>query len=76
MFGLCNGPTTFQRVVLGIFYDLTNGFVEIYINYFTVYGETFEEALENLEKVLIQCLELTFLLAMRNVKCFSHMGSC
>jgi hypothetical protein len=55
-FGLCNAPATFQRAVLGIFFDLTNDCVEIYMDDFTVYGDTFQEALDNLEKVLMLSL--------------------
>ena len=56
-FRLCNTPATFQRVVLGIFSDLIHTYVEVYMDDFTVYGDSFEEALENLEKVLIRCKE-------------------
>jgi hypothetical protein len=54
-FGLCNEPTTFQRAVLGIFYDLIHDCVEVYMDEFSMYGDFFEEALDNLEKVLIRC---------------------
>ena len=40
-FGLCNSLATFQRAVLGIFSDLTNDCVEIYMDDFTVYENTF-----------------------------------
>jgi len=56
-FGLCNVPTTFQRVVLAIYSDLIHDYVEIYMDDFTVYGDDFPQALENLEKVLICCEE-------------------
>ena len=56
-FGLCNAPATFQRVVLGIFVDLIHDCVEVYMDDFTSYGNTFQEALDNLEKVLIRCQE-------------------
>ena len=56
-FGLCNAPATFQRVVLGIVSDLIHDCVEVYMNDFIVYGNTFEETLENLEKVLKRCKE-------------------
>jgi hypothetical protein len=56
-FGLCNAPATFQRAVLGIFSDLTNDCVEIYMDDFIVYRDNFQEAVENLEKVLIRCQE-------------------
>ena len=49
-FGFCNAPATFQRAVLGIFSDLIHDCVEVYMDDFTVYGNTFEEALENLGK--------------------------
>lgn len=52
-FGLCNSPTTFQRVVLVIFYDLIHDCVEVYMDEFIVYQGDFSQALENLEKVLI-----------------------
>ena len=47
-FGLSNAPATFQRAILGIFSDLTDDCVEIYMDDFTVYRNTFKEALENL----------------------------
>jgi hypothetical protein len=48
-FFVCNAPTTFQRVVLGIFFDIIHDCVEVYMDDFTVYGNTFKESLENLE---------------------------
>jgi hypothetical protein len=54
-FGLCNSPTTFQRVVLGIFADLIHDCLELYMDDFTVYGNTYQEALYNIKKVLIIC---------------------
>jgi hypothetical protein len=65
-FGLCNAPATFQYVALGIFSDLIHDCVELYMDDFTIYGNTFEEALENLEKVLIRCQETN--LALSNEK--------
>ena len=47
-FGLCNAPAKFQRAVLEIFSDLTNDCVEIYMDDFTIYGNSFKESLENL----------------------------
>ena len=52
-FGLCNAPATFQREVLGIFVDLIHDYVEVYMDDFRAYGNTFQEALDNLEKVLM-----------------------
>jgi hypothetical protein len=62
-FGLCNAPATFQRVVLGIFADLIHDCVEVYMDDFTFYGNTYQEALDNLEKVLIKCQEMNLSLS-------------
>jgi len=51
-FGLCNAPTTFQRLVIGIFSNMINDSMEIFMDDFTPYGVSFEESLQNLEKVL------------------------
>eukprot|EP00253_Pinus_taeda_P032891 PITA_32891 len=56
-FGLCNAPATFQRAVIGIFFDMLNDSLEIFMDEFTPYGVTFEDALQNLEKVLKRCIE-------------------
>ena len=67
-FGLCNALATFQREVLGFFSNLIHDCVEVYMDDFTVYGNTFEEALENLEKVLKICKEEN--LSLSHEKCF------
>ena len=54
-FGLCNAPATFHKPILGIFSDLVDDSVEIYMDEFTPYGNSFEEGLVNLEKVLERC---------------------
>ena len=54
-FCLCNAPATFQRAVLGIFSDLIHYCVEIYMDDFTTYGDEFDQALDNLDKVLMRC---------------------
>jgi hypothetical protein len=41
--------------------------VEVYMDNFTVYGNTFEEAISNLEKVLIHCQESN--LSLSHEKC-------
>lgn len=56
-FCLCNVSATFQRVVLGILFKLIHDCVEVYMDDFTLYGNTFEEAMDKLEKVLIRCKE-------------------
>ena len=53
-FALCNALATFQRAVIGIFLELVNDSMEIFMDDFT-HGKYFEEALKNLEKVLTHC---------------------
>eukprot|EP00253_Pinus_taeda_P013985 PITA_13985 len=62
-FGLCNAPATFQRVVLSIFAELVHDSVEIYMDDFTPYGSSFQEALSNLGKVLSKCIEMNLSLS-------------
>ena len=54
-FGLCNVPTTFQRCMMSIFYDLVEEAMEIFKDDFSVYGSSFEHCLHNLEIVLQRC---------------------
>ena len=65
-FGLCNAPATFQRDVIGIFSELVNDSMEIFMDDFTPYGRDFEEALENLKKVLIRCEQTQLSLSTEN----------
>ena len=56
-FGLCNAPATFQRCMLSIFCDMVENCLEIFMDDLTVFGNTFDNCLENLEKVLKRCEE-------------------
>ena len=56
-FGLCNAPGTFQRCMMGIFSDMVEKIVEVFMDDFSVFGDSFVECLENLEKVLERCEE-------------------
>ena len=56
-FGLCNALAMFQRALIGIFSDKLNDSMEIFMDDFTPYGVTFEDALQNLEKVLKRCIQ-------------------
>ena len=52
LFGLCNAPGTFQRCMMGIFSDMTEIILEIFMDDFSVFGDSYEGCLENLRKVL------------------------
>ncbi|GJS22643.1 reverse transcriptase domain-containing protein [Tanacetum coccineum] len=49
-FGLCNAPTTFQRCMLAIFHDMIEELVEVFIDDFSVFGNSFDNFLNNLDK--------------------------
>ncbi|MGG6712949.1 UNVERIFIED_CONTAM: RNA-directed DNA polymerase, partial [Salmonella enterica subsp. enterica serovar Weltevreden] len=56
-FGLCNAPTTFQRCMMAIFHDFEGKFLEVFMDDFSLYGDSFDETLDNLEKFLARCEE-------------------
>ncbi|KAL4273433.1 hypothetical protein GQ457_13G016260 [Hibiscus cannabinus] len=56
-FGLCNAPTTFQRCMLAIISDMVDEFLEVFMEDFSMSGETFDSCLGNLAKVLKRCEE-------------------
>ncbi|KAK8681657.1 hypothetical protein V6N13_054059 [Hibiscus sabdariffa] len=61
-FGLCNAPATFQRFMLAIFSDMVEEFLEVFMDDFSVSGETFDSCLGNLTKVLKRCEEADLVL--------------
>jgi len=61
-FGLCKAPATFQRCMLGIFSDMVERFLEIFMDDFFVFGDSFNDCLTNLEKVLNKCREKNLVL--------------
>ncbi|PIM98272.1 DNA-directed DNA polymerase [Handroanthus impetiginosus] len=47
-FGLCNAPVTFQRCMMAIFIDMVENFLEIFMDDFSIYGDSFDECLNKL----------------------------
>ncbi|GJR72792.1 reverse transcriptase domain-containing protein [Tanacetum coccineum] len=54
-FGLCNAPATFQRCMLAIFHDMIKESVEVFMDDFSVFGNSFDTCLNNLDKMLQRC---------------------
>nr|GEU63242.1 DNA-directed DNA polymerase [Tanacetum cinerariifolium] len=54
-FGLCNAPATFQICMLAIFYDMIEESVEVFLDDFSVFGDSFDKCLNNLDKILQRC---------------------
>nr|GFA80980.1 reverse transcriptase domain-containing protein [Tanacetum cinerariifolium] len=54
-FDLCNAPETFQRCMMAIFYDMIEKTMEVFMDDFSVFGNSFSTCLTNLEKMLKRC---------------------
>ncbi|PKI41619.1 hypothetical protein CRG98_037987 [Punica granatum] len=61
-FGLCDAPGTFQRCMMSIFSDMIENCIEVFMDDFTVYGDSFDCCLANLSKVLHRCIESNLVL--------------
>ncbi|GJT11824.1 reverse transcriptase domain-containing protein [Tanacetum coccineum] len=54
-FGLCNAPGTFQRCMMAIFHDMIEKNMEVFIDDFSVFGDSFENCLSHVDKMLKRC---------------------
>nr|GEZ02391.1 reverse transcriptase domain-containing protein [Tanacetum cinerariifolium] len=54
-FGLCNAPGTFQRCMMAIFHDMIEKTMEVFMDDFSVFRNSFSTCLANLEKMLKRC---------------------
>nr|GFA89144.1 reverse transcriptase domain-containing protein [Tanacetum cinerariifolium] len=54
-FGLCNAPDTFQRCMMAIFHNMIEQTMEVFMDDFSVFGNSFSTFLTNLEKMLKRC---------------------
>ena len=66
-FGLCNGPSTFQRLMDVVLAGLQWGSCLCYMDDIIVYGKTFDEHLNHLEEVLV---------ALKSAKLRVKMNNC
>nr|GFA77812.1 reverse transcriptase domain-containing protein [Tanacetum cinerariifolium] len=51
-FGLCNAPGTFQRCMIAIFHDMIEKTIEVFMDDFSVFGNSFQSYLSHLDKML------------------------
>ncbi|KAL0413224.1 UNVERIFIED_CONTAM: Retrovirus-related Pol polyprotein from transposon.6 [Sesamum radiatum] len=61
-FGLCNAPATFQMCMVIIFSDYVKQFIEVFMDDFTVYDNSFNDCLNKLARVLERCIEKNLVL--------------
>nr|GEX58517.1 reverse transcriptase domain-containing protein [Tanacetum cinerariifolium] len=54
-FGLCNAPSMFQRCIMAIFHDMIEKTMEVFMDDFSVFGNSFQTCLSHLEKMLKRC---------------------
>ena len=61
-FRLYNALITLQRYMIQIFSDLVEGIMEVFMDDFSIFGDSFGLCLANLDKVLTHCEETNLML--------------
>ncbi|GJZ22304.1 reverse transcriptase domain-containing protein [Tanacetum coccineum] len=61
-FGLCNAPGTFQRCMMAIFHDMIEETMEVFMDDFPVFEDSFSSCLSHLDKMLKRCEDTNLLL--------------
>ncbi|XP_074305475.1 uncharacterized protein LOC141640667 [Silene latifolia] len=56
-FGLYNAPDTFQRCMMAMFSDYLDKSMEVFMDDFSVHGDSFDHGLDNLTNLLKRCEE-------------------
>nr|GEV55895.1 reverse transcriptase domain-containing protein [Tanacetum cinerariifolium] len=54
-FGQCNAPCTFQRCMMVIFHDMIEKTMELFMDDFSVFRNSFQSCLSHIEKMLKRC---------------------
>jgi hypothetical protein len=75
-FGLCNAPATFQRCMLSIISDMVECFLEIFMDDFSVFGDSFDDWLTNLEIFLNRCEEKNLVLNWEKMSFYGNKRHC
>ncbi|GKB74122.1 reverse transcriptase domain-containing protein [Tanacetum coccineum] len=61
-FGLCNAPGTFQRCMMAIFHDMIEETMEVFMDDFSVFGDSFSSGLSHLDKMPKRCEDTNLVL--------------
>ncbi|GKA25135.1 reverse transcriptase domain-containing protein [Tanacetum coccineum] len=75
-FGLCNAPATFQRCMIAIFHDMVEDFMEVFMDDFLVFGNSFNCCLANLDRMLAKYEETNLVLNWRKMSFYSKRRDC
>nr|GEY82880.1 reverse transcriptase domain-containing protein [Tanacetum cinerariifolium] len=54
-FGLCNAPGTFQRCMMAIFHDMIEKTMEVFMDDFLIFRNSFQTCISHLKKMLKRC---------------------
>ncbi|GJW38066.1 reverse transcriptase domain-containing protein [Tanacetum coccineum] len=61
-FRLCNAPGTFQRCMMAIFHDMIEKTMEVFMDDFSVFEDSFSTCLSHLDKMLKRCEDTNLVL--------------
>ncbi|GJS31521.1 reverse transcriptase domain-containing protein [Tanacetum coccineum] len=61
-FGLCNAPGTFQRCMMAIFHDMIEETMEVFMDDFSIFRNSFSSCLSYLDKMLKRCEDTNLVL--------------
>ncbi|GKE29661.1 reverse transcriptase domain-containing protein, partial [Tanacetum coccineum] len=61
-FGLCNAPGTFQRCMMAIFHHMIEETIEVFMDDFSVFGDSFSSCLSHLDMMLKWCEDTNLVL--------------
>ena len=75
-FGLCNAPATFQRCMLSIFCDMVEHCLEVFMDDLIVFENSFDDCLDNLEKVLKRCVEKKTCVELGKMSLHGYFWNC
>ncbi|GJU60652.1 reverse transcriptase domain-containing protein [Tanacetum coccineum] len=70
-FSLCNAPGTFQRCMVSIFYDMIEKTMEVFMDDFLVFGDSFFSCLSHLDMMLKWCEDTNLVLIGRSTTSWS-----
>ncbi|GJW49640.1 reverse transcriptase domain-containing protein [Tanacetum coccineum] len=60
--GMCNAPATFQMCMLAIFHDMIEESIEVFMDDFSIFGNSIDNFLHNLDKMLKRCKDASLVL--------------
>ncbi|GJS05320.1 reverse transcriptase domain-containing protein [Tanacetum coccineum] len=61
-FGLCNAPGTFQSCMMAIFHDMIEETMKVFMDDFSVFGDSFSSCPSHLDKMLKRCEDTNLVL--------------